>query len=123
MERLILCIQTKPGKGGDVEYYNANGTDGWIGKWLGRLHPSSTIADGMPIWLFDGRGQARGLGNYRGLRIFTEIRQSVFVYSSEAVALQEVPCVTGLTGNSSNPEEVYVLQNDITALVTGQGGD
>jgi hypothetical protein len=107
---------------GDVEYYNANGTDGWIGNWLGSLYPSTTTTgDGMPIWLFDGHGQARGLGKYQGLRIHTEIHQSVFVYPSEPEALQEVPCVTGLTGNDLY--EVYVLQNDITAHVTGHADD
>jgi hypothetical protein len=108
---------------GDVEYYNANGIDGWIGKWLGKLHPSSTMTADGPIWLFDGRGQARGLGKYQDLRIHNEIHQSVFVYSSEADALKDVPCVTGLTGNPSNLDEVYVLQNDITALVTGHADD
>lgn len=105
---------------GDVEYYNSNGTDGWIGKWLGRLHPSSTMTpDGMPIWLFDGRGQARGLGNYRGLRIFTEIHQSVLVYPTVDDVPVEIPCVTGETLD----DQVYVLQNDITAHVIGQADD
>jgi hypothetical protein len=109
---------------GDVEYYNENGVDGWIGYWQGSLYPSTTMTgDGMPIWLFDGRGQAYGLGKYQDLRIHTEIHQSVSVYSSEADALKEVPCVTGLTGNPSNLDEVYVLQNDITTHVTGQADD
>lgn len=109
---------------GDFESYNSNGIDGWRGTWQGELYPVSppvVTAEGMPIWLFDGRGQGHGLGSYHGLQEKLEIHQSVLVYDTEAAALAEIPCETA-TGKTNNPnnQEVYVLQNDVIAYVTGQ---
>ena len=100
---------------GDYVLYNANGVDGWIGKWQGELYPTSIIkADGMQIWLFDGRGQGHGFGQYQGLQEHFEVHQSVSVYPEDAVP-DEIPCVTGTTLDG----QLYVMQNDIPAYVTG----
>jgi hypothetical protein len=104
---------------GDFDLYNSNGVDGWRGTWQGKIYPASppvVTIDETPIWLFDGGGQGHGLGSYHGLQEKIEIHQSVFVYPSEADALEDVPCVTGATIG----DQVYVLQNDVTAYVTGQ---
>lgn len=104
---------------GDFELYNSNGVDGWRGTWQGEISPASpevVTAEGMPIWLFDGHGQGHGMGSYHGLQEKIEIHQSVFVYDKVDDVPEEIPCVTGATADG----QVYVLQNDITAYVTGQ---
>jgi hypothetical protein len=102
---------------GDYELHSSNGVGGWIGKWQGELNPSSIItADGMPIWLFDGRGVGHGTGNYHGLQEHFDVRQSVLVYPSISDIPEEIPCVTGATLDG----QVYVMQNAITAYVTGR---
>ncbi len=103
---------------GDYELNNANGIDGWSGRWQGELYPASPeiiTADGMPVWLFDGRGQGHGFGEYHGLQEHFDVHQSVFVFPTLEDALEVVPCVTGGTIDG----QVYVLQNAINAYVTG----
>ena len=104
---------------GDFELYNSNGVDGWRGTWQGKIYPASppvvTIEE-MPIWLFDGRGEDHGIGKYHGLQEHREIHQSVLVYPTVDDVPEEIPCVTGATIDG----QVYVLQNDVTAYVTGQ---
>jgi len=108
------------GSWGDYVLYNANGIDGWAGKWQGKLLPSSIFgADGMTIWAFEGRGQGHGFGKYHGLQEHFDVHQSILVYPTVEAALQEVPCVTGATLDG----QVYVMQNDIPAYVTGHAGD
>lgn len=77
--------------------------------------------DGMSIWLFDGRGQARGLGEYQDLRIYTKTHQSVLLYPTIDDFPEDFPCETG-TGKTLDGQ-VYVLQNDITAHVIDQDDD
>jgi hypothetical protein len=104
---------------GDFDLYNSNGVDGWRGTWQGKIYPASppvVTIDEMPIWLFDGGGQGHGLGSYHGLQEHFDIHQSVFVYDKVDDVPEEIPCVTGET----NDGQVYVLQNDVTAYVTGQ---
>jgi hypothetical protein len=107
---------------GDYELYNSNGVDGWIGKWQGKLSPITPpvyTADGMLIWLFEGRGEGHGFGRYKGLQEHFEVHQSVSVYPTVEEALDEALCVTGATLDG----QVYVMQNDIPAYVTGHVGD
>jgi len=103
---------------GDYELRNANGLDGWIGKWQGQLQPTDPPvfgADGMTVWLFEGRGQGHGLGQYDGLQEHFDVHQSVTVYPTEEDALQHAPCVTGATLDG----QVFVMRNEIPAYVTG----
>ena len=102
---------------GDFEIVNPKGV--WRGTWQGEITPAwpQVIGvDGVPIWLFDGRGVGHGFGEYHGLQKHITIHQSVFVYPTEEAALLEVPCVTGGTADG----QVYVLQNDNTVYVTGR---
>ncbi len=104
----------------DYELYNSNGIGGWIGKWLGELYPTSVMTvDGMPIWLFDGRGQGHGIGKYHGLQEHFDVHQSVLVYTSVGDVPEDIPCVTGATLDG----QVYVMQNDISVYVTGHADD
>lgn len=103
---------------GDYELRNANGIDGWAGKWQGQLHPTDPPiigADGMTIWLFEGRGQGHGFGAYFGLQEHFDVHQTVTVYATADEALENAPCVTGATLD----DQVFVMQNHIPAYVTG----
>lgn len=103
---------------GDYELLNSTGVDGWIGKWQGKLYPANPPvigADGMGIWLFEGRGQGHGYGQYDGLQEHFDVHMSVSVYPNVAEALDHAPCVTGATLDG----QVFVMTNHINAFVTG----
>lgn len=100
---------------GTYELLNDNAVDGWQGKWQGKLRPSDPLIikdDGIPVWLFEGRGEGHGFGAYEGLQEHFEVHQTVSLYPTEAAALLEVPCVTGNTLDG----QVYVMQNHIPLL-------
>ncbi|MGW8180541.1 MAG: hypothetical protein ACWGQW_17550, partial [bacterium] len=81
---------------GDYGLLNSNGVGGWSGKWQGRLYPASPPiigADGMNMWLFEGRGQGHGFGAYFGLQEHFDVHQSVTVYATAEEALQNAPCI------------------------------
>jgi hypothetical protein len=114
----INYVSMKGVSWGHYELRNSNGTDGWMGDWQGKLSPSNPPivgADGMTIWLFEGRGQGQGFGEYEGLHEHFDVHQKVTVYPSTEDALEEVPCVTGTTIDG----QVFVMQNIIPAYVTG----